>query len=316
MDLEIGLRTRIDGLSLEEVVFRGEYARDDRAAFTESCGLLGDLLRLHDPDAVLLNLLGVDRIQGDDLRELAEVAIGASRPRGSRLCAIAVRTNWTIVSSSGAIVHDPKMPGLLSCGGDRGYILNGLKERLADRAAEPPGTMPVYFPDGSLDANPWHHEHRARWFSKHLWRMREPSFFDLSRDPGYHGYRFLWLRSFDAPVCVRIEIGADGSGSLASKMTSGQGGYLPGRLVVDKTRRLPSEAGKVFLEHLEKLDFWRAEIVCDASTAGLDGAEWILEGAKGGSYHVADQWCPQAGAFRVAALFLVGLSELSVGKIY
>jgi hypothetical protein len=175
------------------------------------------------------------------------------------------------------------------------------------------GKMPVYFPDMTLDATLSLHEFMANWFSGHLLSMQEPSLVDLSRNPNYHGYRFLWLRTFDEPVCIRLEIDQAGTVTIISKKTSGQGGYLTGPLVVDESKILPHQSVLTLLEHLKKADFWHAEIVRDD---GLDGAEWILEGAKEGSYHVAHQWSPRDGPFRESALFLLELSGMNVGKIY
>jgi hypothetical protein len=271
-------------------------------------------MRSHDPDAVLLNLLAVDEILFDNLHELTGVVIDAERRRGPRLCAIAIRLNTTLVSINGTPVHSFEMPGLLTCGSDRGFCLRYLELSLEDMAAEPEGQPPVYFPNGTLDARPELHGPMAAWFSKCLWRMGEPSLVDLARYQDYHGYRFLWLRTFDEPVSVRLEIDQVGTGVLTSKKTSGQGGYSPGRLIDARSHSLSRQPVNAFLELLEKARFWKSRAAPD--DRGLDGAEWIIEGAKSGSYHVAHQWCPKEGPFRDAALFLIGHSEIDVGRIY
>jgi hypothetical protein len=313
MDLEIGLTTKIDGLSLEEIVFRGDCAPDDRAAFEDLRGLLEALLMAHDPDAVLLNLMGVDRFLADDLHELARITHGADRPRGPRLCSVAVRMSWTLVSADGTPVHRFDAPGVAMCALERDAALAVLKVYVDDKAAEPPGQWPVYFPDGALAEPPLEYNFRARWFSKHLWRMGEPSLSDLSRDPACHAYRFLLLPAFDRPICVRLDIGPAATGLLTYKELSGQGGNFPGRLIIDRSSVLPSREVRTFLGRLEKADFWRAEFI---EERGLDGAEWILEGARDGRYRVAHLWSPTEGAFREAALFLIELSGVPVGKIY
>jgi hypothetical protein len=312
LELEIRQVTQNEGLSLAEVIFSGSYVQGDPVVFGELRAKLEDLLRIHDPAAVLMNLLGVEEILRDDLSAIASAAIGLDRPRGPRLCAIAVKQR-ALVNIDSSLVHQFKMPGVLMCGADRDLNLWHLGERLADMAAELQGQKPVYFPDMTLDETRLLHESLENWFSRHLWRMQEPSLADLSRNPDYHVYRFLWLRTFDEPVSVRLEIDPAGTCTLISKKTSGQGGYFTGRLVVNESRNLPRQTVSTFLEHLKKANFWYAEVVCDG---GLDGAEWILEGAKGGSYHVARQWSPREGPFREAALFLLELSGMKVGEIY
>lgn len=181
------------------------------------------------------------------------------------------------------------------------------------KSDKPRPERPAYFPDLSLDADKRSHEFMASWFSEHLRQMREPSLLDSSRDPAYHGYRFLWLRTFDRPICIRLEIGPSGTAALFIKMTSGQGGYSPGWLVVDESVSLPRQTSAAVLDHLKEADFWLAPKSADH---GHDGAEWIIEGAKDGSYHVVRRWSPGSGAFRDAALFFLELSGLDAGKIY
>jgi len=313
MDIEIGLTTKIDGLSLEEIVFRGGCAPGDRAAFEDLRGLFEDLLKAHDPDAVLLNLMAVDRFQADDLHEFVRITHRADRPRGPRLCSVAVRMSWTLVSADGTPVHSFDAPGVVMCAPERDAALAVLKVYVDDKAAEPPGQRPLYFPDGALAEPPLERDFRAKWFSKHLWRMGEPSLSDLRRDPACHAYRFLLLPAFNRPICVRLDIGPAGTGLLTYKELSGSGGRFPGRLVIDRSSVLPSREVRDFLGRLEKADFWRAEF---SGERGLDGAEWILEGAKDGRYRVANLWSPKKGAFREAALSLIELSGKSLGKIY
>lgn len=314
MELEIGIRKEVEGLALEEVIFRGSYARGDRAAKEELCGVLEDLLKIHDPNAVLMNLLCVDEILVDDLHDLASVAIGVGRKQGPRVCSIVVRANTTLVTADGRPAHSFGMPGLHRCGPLRDNMLLDLEERLADLALEPKGRQPIYFPVGSLDTEPRRHEILANWFSKYLWRMQEPSLADLSRRSDFHGYRFLWLPTFHEPVCIRLEIDPKGAGVLTLKKTSGQGGYFPGKLVVNESRALPRQTADSFLKHLGQARFWGAGIA--RVEQGLDGSEWIIEGAKSRCFRVKHEWSPKTGAFREAALFLLELSGMEIGRIY
>jgi hypothetical protein len=65
---------------------------------------------------------------------------------------------------------------------------------------------------------------------------------------------------------------------------------------------------------LEKADFWN--MTPNELPRGLDGANWIIEGAKKGKYHIVDRWSPEDGPFREAALYLINLSKLKIDKIY
>ena len=96
-----------------------------------------------------------------------------------------------------------------------------------------PGVLPAqeYFPPGILDKNPQFDELKVNWYSKHLKALREPSLWELSRqDPKAEVYRFLWLRSFNHPIAVRLVVRTNGSGWMNSRMTTGQGGFKPARI--------------------------------------------------------------------------------------
>jgi hypothetical protein len=154
-----------------------------------------------------------------------------------------------------------------------------------------------YFPPGSLAATAREHEFRANWYSEYLKALQEPSVWRLSlQKPSVEVYRFLWLRTFDHPIAVRLSIVADRTGILASKETGGHGGYEPGKLIRDRTVKLSKEQVDWFCDRLEDLGFWKLPAWPKPDgTVGCDGAQWIVEGAKGGRYHVVDRWSPERG---------------------
>jgi hypothetical protein len=144
-----------------------------------------------------------------------------------------------------------------------------------------------------------------KWYAKHLRAMGEPSLWELSKDTSTESYRFLWLRTFHHPVSARWKVARDGSAQLVVKVLSGQGGYEPGHLVHNRTTKVSREGVVHFLELLQKADFWNARTEEEMdNVVRLDGAQWIIEAVREGQYHVVDQWSPDSGPFRSAALFL------------
>lgn len=143
-----------------------------------------------------------------------------------------------------------------------------------------------------------------RWYVPHLRAMHEPSLWELSKKQSGETYRFLWLRTFHHPVSARLLVASDGSGELVVKVLSGQGGYKPGHLIHNRTIKVDKEAVDHLLELLGKADFWNAPTEQENGVVGCDGAQWIMEGAKGGQYHVVDRWSPEEGPYRKAGLFL------------
>jgi hypothetical protein len=197
--------------------------------------------------------------------------------------------------------------------------LVGLLATACSGPAAAPAKGPAYFPPGKFEPGPEDDAFVVSWYSKHLEALREPSLAALARSPRAHAYRFLWLRTFDAPIALRVDISPDGTATLTVKATSGQGGYEPGTLVTDRRRVLSrAEVGR-FLSRLSTARFWelptRERPVTDADgsiTLRADGAQWILEGVASGRYHVVDRWGPAHGAYREAALWLLQSSGLRI----
>lgn len=165
-----------------------------------------------------------------------------------------------------------------------------------------------YFPPGVFSTNEWHDQFRAAWYSKHLEAMKEASFYfpDNSEE---ESYRFLWLRSFHHPVAVRIW-NSGGEQFIAVKEMNGAGGYEPGNLTLNQARKLAGAEWGEFTRLLEQTCYW--ELPTEGESLGADGARWILEGVKGGRYHIVDRWSPENGIYREACLYALRLSGLRV----
>ena len=168
-----------------------------------------------------------------------------------------------------------------------------------------------YFPTGALDSSPGTDQFLSKWYSKQLTALDEPSIWLLSKNHKEETYRFLWLRTFHHPVAIRIDVNADGASWLTIKMTSGAGGYDPGHLLRNSKLLLTKEQTDVFLRKLKENQFW--ELAPTRESDGNDGAQWILEGAKDGKYHIVDRWTPQDGPVRAIGLLM--LNELAKLKI-
>lgn len=158
---------------------------------------------------------------------------------------------------------------------------------------------------------------RSKWYGEHLAAMEEPSLFELSR-AGATALRFLWLRTFHHPICVRLH--RDGVVvQLIGLRLTGQGGYEPGRIDLRVEREL------------ESADWRRIEIALEVARfeappadprLGADGAQWIVERARGGDYRMLERWSPDSvGAhadFRAACEMFLALagSDLVDGDVY
>jgi hypothetical protein len=106
-----------------------------------------------------------------------------------------------------------------------------------------------------------------------------------------------------------------GAGSIVATVLSGQGGYKPGRVKQRERVSLSSEQVQEFLELIELINYWEMP-GSDHSNIGFDGAQWILEGARDGEYHVVDRWSPEHGEYRTTCLQLLEWSGLNVENKY
>jgi hypothetical protein len=172
----------------------------------------------------------------------------------------------------------------------------------------------IFFPKNALDDSSWNYQFKAKWYSQELEVLKEPSLLALSRNPSSESYRFLWLRTFNHPVAVRLDIREDGIGVITTKVASGTAGFRPGQLSENMSRPLMREQTQAFLKRLGKVGFWSLPNPINDQT-GTDGSQWIIEGVKKGNYHVVDRWSPAQGAIWELGLYLaVGLALMNVPK--
>jgi len=69
-----------------------------------------------------------------------------------------------------------------------------------------------------------------------------------------------------------------------------------------------------FLKRIEEAGFWNTPSV-DNSRIMNDGAQWIVEGLKGGTYHLVDRQSPENGvAWELGRMFLFELAKLKLPK--
>jgi hypothetical protein len=150
--------------------------------------------------------------------------------------------------------------------------------------------------------------------SKQLRALKEPFLGKLPCENGGQTYRFVWLRTFHHPTVIRVEISADGTGLIRTKVSSGQGGYEPGHLIRDDVRKLTKRESQWFLDRLQETDFWNVPSDEREDEIVLDGATWIFEGIKGDNYHVVERYAPNC-TNKVRGLGLLMLLEMGRLKL-
>jgi hypothetical protein len=113
---------------------------------------------------------------------------------------------------------------------------------------------------------------------------------------GTSALRFLWLRTFDEPVMVRVDFEPDGTATLVSKVLDGSGGYLPGCIRARRARRLDATEAAALRGELADAGLIpvrnRAGGYGDSADMVADGARWILERVDASGYRVDDPTSP------------------------
>ena len=169
-----------------------------------------------------------------------------------------------------------------------------------------------FFPANALSDDERGDKFRANWYSTQLKALEEPSLLEFAAKPSCESYRFLWLRTFHHPVAIRLDVRADGTGVLSTKVSSGAGGYGPGHLIENISRPVFREQVQALLRHLNKADYW--SLPSYKETGGNDGAQWIIEGVKQGKYHVVDRWSPESGPIHELGLMMIRMAQMNIPK--
>jgi len=170
-----------------------------------------------------------------------------------------------------------------------------------------------YFPDKAFSKDRRASNFKAEWYSSQLAALEEPSLLKMAGRSTTETYRFVWLRTFNHPVSVRLDVHRDGTGTLTTKVASGAGGYKPGKLVTNLARNLSKEETQRVIDRIERANLWSLPGYLDKQ--GLDGSEWVIEGVSQGSYHVISRWSPEDGpVYDMGTMFVFDLAHLSVPK--
>ena len=152
---------------------------------------------------------------------------------------------------------------------------------------------------------------QRQWFSEHLHAAKEQP---ISLPVETEIYRFTWLRSFHAPIIVRVD--CNDKCILKARQLSGAGGYSPGHIQMKQDRILTSEEASKLKAIAKRIDNWA--YAPDKETIGLDGARWIFEMASGNNYQAWNLWSPtgeKAAEIHVEmCLYLLNLTNFSIEK--
>ncbi len=148
----------------------------------------------------------------------------------------------------------------------------------------------AFYPKSEFD-NDMSDEH----MTVQLRALEEPSLWKASqKDATARAYRFLWLASFRHPICVRVVREGDAVWMRVSRHDGGPG-VVAGKLNMDRIESLSLKQWERLDELVGKSKFWTAPASVQESRGIADGDGLLIEGIRGGSYHVIDRAGSAAG---------------------
>ena len=146
-----------------------------------------------------------------------------------------------------------------------------------------------------------------------LARAKEPSFL-TPRSDGATILRFIWLRSFHAPIIVRLTMPNQSKGRVEMIRFSGLGGYDYGQVKDRKSRAVDQGEVISLLADADPALLEPATPSC--GPPGTDGARWLIERSDASGHHFAERWSPDDGIGRATGIALIRLAGLEGEEIY
>jgi hypothetical protein len=149
------------------------------------------------------------------------------------------------------------------------------------------------------------------WYSRAMYALGENPLW--LRTDGNSTYRFTYLGSFTGSRVATLSISPDGTGMLQVKVMDAKHESTP----LEISKAVSQDEVARFSAQLDAAHF--CDLPTESPRRGLDGAQWILEGARNDRYHIAVRWSPdfrprspQENAFADAARMLFKLAGQAV----
>jgi hypothetical protein len=144
-------------------------------------------------------------------------------------------------------------------------------------------------------------ELQIRWFTLSMYRLGEKPMWPTAGGAEttyrltYIPYGVILLPlgpvstpAFSGPTVITLSLLADGNGSIAIRTSyHSRDGKVS---EVDETRSANRDQLEQFLSQLQKANFWTTPT--ELTRTNVQGADWVMEGVKDGSYRTVARRCP------------------------
>lgn len=156
----------------------------------------------------------------------------------------------------------------------------------------------------------------SEWYGKELRAADEPSLLKRAYTGHADSLRFLWLRSFDPAVVVRIE----GLGGSAPQLTAVEfdsaDRYGPLKIHRRIARTLTGAEAAELRRRLIAQNPLALPIGSNPCEGGIDGSQWIIERAAGHRYKMVNAWSPERGPIYAAGVVMLHLTGWKFPAVY
>ncbi len=148
----------------------------------------------------------------------------------------------------------------------------------------------------------------SQYLSAFLQSIEEPCLYNNDQLKTQDVYRFTWLRSFDNPVCIRLERQNE-EYILHWKLLEEAKGFDYGKLVVSESKKLTAKQWNEFITLFEKTDF--NNLSNRVYYPMTDGATWILEHKTPDTFKAHYTNIPSK-AIKESCVYLLKLTNLEI----
>ncbi len=199
-------------------------------------------------------------------------------------------------------------------------------EPVDDYASVPCTSVPSYFPflANSGTGEFFNGQDQAAWESNYLQHMREPSLYACGSNMARPEYRFLWDRSLNEPIAVRLAVHPDHAGTLFVRVLANSGMIPPPRpggrniswdewlvLRTDKHVELSGDQTRQAVELFREVFHHPFDSHRGDNTT--DGSDWIFESRIEGRYRLRDfRNLPPQSARRLGLLLVRDFAQVPV----
>jgi hypothetical protein len=143
------------------------------------------------------------------------------------------------------------------------------------------------------------------FFSQYLSYFGEPSLLAAAQDPNSFSYRFDALGGTRGYViAIRLSLKTDGSAQIFISEQWPSPDPVVHTVVTKTVRDAPASDVKIFLQMVQRADFWSMRSIEKKDFYVLDADTWVFEGVRNGSYHVVLRHGPITSSFTDMVRFL------------